>query len=481
MLKGLFLHSAAKVIFVLCTYIIHLYLGKTLSSSEYGVIGVVLSVITLNYNFLSNGARQSVAKNLALKVYDERDLVNKSIITQGIISIILMLLNWALAGTMAQYLNASSMAYYIKVSALMIPFTGFYFIFVGIVNGLKLFVTEAAIVSIYPILRVTVIPYVKFVFSDSALGTVAGFFTAAFICCIIGAFIFIVKIIRNLKINSNKITLISFFKSMGSYLSFFTCVTLLLNVDMLFVNAFVQDADSIGYYTGAVNFAKVSYYLLSAFYIVVLPVVTTYYSVGKIHLAQKKINTLLNTILLVILPVVTIVGASAGNLLASFYKPEYRVADNTALLLMISQFLIGLFVVCNMCITATQEKLFSAILALITVILDCTLCYFLIPLFGILGAAQASAISGLFGFFITFYKLNKIYGRFYDLTSVKLIICNVIYFANIKIISSLWKIENLVLLFIYYIIAYILFIFLIQVLKVINIKKLLYDVSHEIL
>jgi O-antigen/teichoic acid export membrane protein len=194
MLKGLFLHSAAKVIFVLCTYIIHLYLGKTLSSSEYGVIGVVLSVITLNYNFLSNGARQSVAKNLALKVYDERDLVNKSIITQGIISIILMLLNWALAGTMAQYLNASSMAYYIKVSALMIPFTGFYFIFVGIVNGLKLFVTEAAIVSIYPILRVTVIPYVKFVFSDSALGTVAGFFTAAFICCIIGAFIFIVII-----------------------------------------------------------------------------------------------------------------------------------------------------------------------------------------------------------------------------------------------------------------------------------------------
>lgn len=478
MLKGLFLHSAAKVIFVLCTYIIHLYLGKTLSSSEYGVIGVILSVITLNYNFLSNGARQSVSKNLALKVYNERDLVKKSIITQGIISIILMLLNWALAGTMALYLNASNMAYYIKVAALMIPFTGFYFIFVGIVNGLKLFVVEAVIVTIYPILRVTVIPYVKFVFSDSALGTVAGFFTAAFICSIIGIFLFIKKIINNLKINNNKITLISFFKSMGSYLIFFTCVTLLLNVDMLFVNAFVLDANSIGYYTGAVNFAKVSYYLLSAFYIVILPVVTTYYSAGEIHLAQKKINTLLNTILLVIFPVVMIIGASAGNLLSSFYKPEYRVADKTALLLMISQLLIGLFVVFNMCITATQEKLFSAILALITVILDCILCCLLVPLFGIMGAAQASAISGLFGFLITFYKLNKVYGRFYDVTSLKLIICNLIYFVNIKIISSLWEIENLLLLFICYFIAYILFILLMQALKVINIKRLLNDVSH---
>ena len=89
MLKGLFLHVFAKVIFVLCTYLIHLYLGKMLSSSEYGTIGVVISIITLNYNFLSNGVRQAVSKLLATKKYDERDLILRSIVAQLLIAIIL--------------------------------------------------------------------------------------------------------------------------------------------------------------------------------------------------------------------------------------------------------------------------------------------------------------------------------------------------------------------------------------------------------
>ena len=75
MLKGLFFHLIAKVVFVLSTYGVHLYLGKHLTPEEYGMIGVVISIITVNYNFLSNGTRQAISKLLATNMYNEKNLI----------------------------------------------------------------------------------------------------------------------------------------------------------------------------------------------------------------------------------------------------------------------------------------------------------------------------------------------------------------------------------------------------------------------
>ena len=110
---------------------------------------------------------------------------------------------------------------------------------------------------------------------------------------------------------------------------------------MLFVNAYVVNESHVGYYTGAVNFAKVSYYLLSAIYIVVLPVITQYYAKQEITKARETIKILGNTIGLLILPIVSIVGATAGNMLAIFYKPEYKYAATAASILMAAQFPVG--------------------------------------------------------------------------------------------------------------------------------------------
>lgn len=82
MLKGLFLHVFAKVVFVLSTYIIHMYLGKTLLPEEYGIIGVVISIISVNYNFLSNGTRQAMSRLLASKQFDEQNLIRRGILCQ---------------------------------------------------------------------------------------------------------------------------------------------------------------------------------------------------------------------------------------------------------------------------------------------------------------------------------------------------------------------------------------------------------------
>ncbi len=478
MLKGLFLHIFAKVIFVVCTYLVHLYLGKTLSPSEYGTIGVVISVITVNYNFLSNGVRQAVSKLLASQKYDERNLIKRSVITQLLIAIILTFINWMGADLFANILNADKMSLYIKLSALIIPFTAGHFLCLGIINGLKIFVIEASIASIYPLLRLTIIPYVSLLFKDSAVGTVMGFFTASFIC-LCGEVSYLLCQRSKLVKRSLKVSAHDFMANMSNFLIFFTCVTIILNSDMLFVNALIKNGNHIGYYTGAVNFAKVSYYLLSAIYIVALPAVSQAHSQNSIEKTIKIINALNSIIFFGVMPIVSIVGATSKSMLISFYKEEYAYASNTTTILMCSQFLIGLFVVINICISVSEKNKFSTILSIALTILDMILCYTFVQKFEIVGAAIASLITSLLGCIVSYIKLINIYGKVFDKASIKVIIYNIFLYIIISICLKNIIISNMFILLIIYAVIYFTYLFMLIFTKQINIKGIVQILARK--
>jgi len=396
-----------------------------------------------------------------------------------VVALFLTVLNFVCAELLAHVLNVPTMEKYIRLSALMIPFTAGYFICVGIINGLRLFVIEAVIATLYPLLRLSVIPYVQYIFPDSAVGTVTGFFTAAAICCL-GGTIYLFAKRKNLMIRPQKVGMKTFASNMTNFLLFFSCVTIILNIDMLFVNALVADEAHVGYYTGAVNFAKVSYYLLSAIYIVVLPVITKYYADKNKEGARVTISSLSNAILLLILPIVMIVGATSKQMLSAFYRPEYAVASGTATLLMCSQFFIGLFVVINMCIAATKEKRFSTVLAVCITVIDLLLCYLLVSQFGTFGAALASFCAGLIGCIISFIKASKLFGKLFDHSAMKLFIWNVVLFAIIRVLFTYIDISNIFVLFIFYGVTYFAFIGIMILMKQVSIKKLIKTFSQRV-
>ena len=440
MLKGLILHIIAKIAFVLCTYGIHLFLGKNLSAVEYGQVGVVISIITVNYNFLSNGIRQAEAKLLALSKYDEVNLVKKGLLGQGSVALVLTTINFFLAEEISSLLNAPDMTLYIKLSALLIPFTAGYFLFVGIINGKRKFAIEAFIVTIYPIMRLTVIPFVV-LGHDKPAGVVYGFLSAAIVGFLLSAIYLIYKK-NSFIIRDNKCPNKLFGKYIVDFLVFFTCITIILNIDMLFSNALVKDHRYIGYYTGAVNLAKVTYYLLSAIYLVILPTITVHVSRGHISKAKDTISALFNIIGIFIAPIMIILAATSSCILELFYLPEYSEISVTTSVLIFSQFLIGIFVIGNMCIIAASSRLFSTILSIFITLFDGLFCYVFISTFGIFGAAFATMLSGLIGIVLTQIKLQHIYGKLHDTFFVKIVVANIILFISTSIIF--YKLEHLI-------------------------------------
>lgn len=470
--SGILLHVIAKVVFVLVAYGIHMYLGKTLTPAAYGTIGVIMSIISVNYNFLSNGARQAASHLIASQKYNDKQIVKLAYRYQMVIALVLTALNFFGANFIAYVLNAPELAPYIRLTSLVIPFTAGYFISVGICNGMRLFVVEALIVTVYPLMRLSIIPYVRFVFADSASGTVCGFLTAAAVGCVLGG-VSVARIYGKLNDSRQNVSDSVFLRQILEFVSFFLCVTIILNMDMLFVNGLVTDADAVGFYTGATNFAKVSYYLLSAIYLIALPVITRRYNSEDYVGCSKIMRNLLYIILIFILPIVSIAAPTAGNLLTVFYTEKYRAAHMAALVLIIAQFVLGMFVIINIFICSTVNKIFSVVVAMGVVICDAVLCLMLIPRISILGAACATLISTIAGVAISYIKLRAHFKKIMDIGLLKVFLGDVGLFVGMLFVNKIWHSDNFFIVVGVCGFTYVLYVVFLDFAKIVSIREII--------
>lgn len=277
MYVGILWHIIAKIVFVFGSYLLHFYLGKNLTVEEYGIIGTIITIINFNYLFFSNGARQTVSKTIAQNVYDFQDIIKKGCVIQTVIVLIVFIANFKGAAAIASLLGDKKLIQYIKYAAWMIPFTGIYFLCLGILNGFKLFVSEAIIAIAYPLLKLSVIIFVESGFFSPIEGTITGFLIAVIIIAIIS--LHQVYINKKLYIKKDRsVSYKNFLKTTLSYSVLFSVISLIMNSGTLILKSISQNNTLVGYYTGCTTFGQVPYFLLTAIYLVILPVITKNYN-----------------------------------------------------------------------------------------------------------------------------------------------------------------------------------------------------------
>lgn len=413
MFKGIIWHTVGKALFLLSSYAIHFFLGKALSPAEYGIIGTIITILDFDYLFLNNGVRQSISKTLAGGMYDKRDVVLKGILFQSILLILIFTVNYFGAPVIANILGDGTLEKYIKYAALIIPFTGIYFAGLGVFNGLQIFTLEAGIVSVYPILKLAVIPLVAFVFSNPIIGTEAGFLFAAIAICAVTLY-FLVRKRRLYPSGGQKINFCRYAKNAMSYSLLFSIVSVIMNMDTLVVKAVTGNDALVGYYTGAATFSKVPYYLLAAFYLVVLPIIAENYEKKQIEQARRSVGELMSIILALILPIVAVLCGSSYAVLSSFYKPEYAVAGPALTLLVLGIFCLGMTLVFCMIISAAGKERFTNLLAIFLLLAYAILSIFLTGQFSIIGTALANLICTVTAMFVSCRYAFKIFGKFLE-------------------------------------------------------------------
>lgn len=472
MRKGLVLNLVSNILFFVCGYVIHFFLGNTLPAAEYGIVGTIMTVLDFEYMFLSNGARQSLAKEISLHRFETRDVVLKSLGFQILIIAFFFAINYFGAPLFGIIFKDSSIIFYFKVAAFLIPANGLFVILLGINDGLHRFSSGAIINTIYPISKLLVIPLILFVFqSQPVLGMEIGYLAALTISILIGIILLIPAHEQLAATNLPSIRFSEIARNTLSFSFFYIMVSLVLSLDTLVVKSVVSPAEMTGYYTGAVNLGKIPYYLVSAFCTIILPVVAKKIGQHDIDGAVKQVKDFIQIIVIAVLPIPVILSASSSVVLSVFYKPEYGQAGTALSCLAFSNFFMGMTVLFNMVLTSFASNKFSDMLSVGSLVI-------VVPIFlaaakngGITWIAAASVTCTFLTMLISYLVLRKKTGNLLYKNTIIAVTLNALLWAVTRMLFSAFKISNLFILAAAYALLYTCFIGTLLTLKVFKIPK----------
>ncbi len=475
MFKSIGYHSIAKVIVVLEAYILHFLLGNTLSVAEYGVIGTIISFCNFYYMFLTNGARQAISKSIASGRYHAGDVLKKGFVFQLVFGIGLAALNFALAPIFARLFGDDSLTAYFQQLSILILATGIYFAMTGGLNGVKLFLAEAIVTAVYPLLRLSAVPLSMVFESNKPSGVIWGFTLASVLSALLTAVFLKRSGTLSRKVDDPQtLTYKDIIKSSAEFISFFAVITIVLNLDTFFLQYVNKDMALTGLYTGVHTFSLVPYYLVSAFYLVILPYVSEKWSAGDVKGVGELVKKNCHILYLLVLPVVVLISLTAAPLLASFYSEEYRVAGPALSLLCFGTFLLSFYAMLSVVLNGIGKKRFSVVLSFVVFGIDVALLFVLIPLWGLVGAAAATSIASAVGCFASYAVLRNALG---SLASAKVVMKAVGAMAICAALCIggmwLWDFENLIPLMFFYAGLAIVYLVCLVLFKAVDLKKLL--------
>ncbi|RSX53674.1 polysaccharide biosynthesis protein [Bifidobacterium goeldii] len=388
MKRGLILNLLSNVMFFISGYALHYFLGNTMPPAAYGIVGTIITVLDFEYMFVSNGARQSLASQISRRRYDIRDVIAKTTAFQLLVIAIFFCINFFGAPLFGTILGDDSLDFYFRVAAGLIVVNGLQVILLGINDGLQRFGTSALLSTVYPIAKLGVIPLIIFVFRDDpVLGVEVGFILAVAFTILLGCTLLAAA--NHAPFRERRADRIPFrevAKHTLSFSFFFIMVSLVLSMDTLVVKATVRPAAMAGYYTGAMNFGKIAYYLLQAFATVSLPVLAKLIGERRRTDAVQRMQEFVMLAFTFILPICVIISTSSSSLLAAFYSADFRVAAPALSMLTFSNFFMGMTVLLNMALNSFGSSRFSDALSIVSLVVT-------IPLF--IAAATYGGISAI--------------------------------------------------------------------------------------
>lgn len=473
MRRGLVLNLISNIMFFVSGYALHYFLGNSMAPAAYGIVGTILTVLDFEYMFVSNGARQSLASQISRHQYDAIDVIKKTVAFQCLVIACFFALNFFGAPVFAYIFGDSSLAFYFKIAGLLVVVNGLQVILLGINDGLQRFGISALLSTFYPIAKLGVIPLIIFVFrNDPVLGVEIGFILAVLATIMIGCVLLAWNHVPLKRRLPARIPFSEVARHTLGFSFFFIMVSLVLSMDTLIVKAVVRPADMAGYYTGAMNFGKIAYYLLQAFSTVILPVVAHLMGDGHTEEAVQRIRELLLLACAFILPIAVVISASGSSLLSVFYTDDFTVAAPALSCLALSNFFMGMTVIVNMVLNSVKSSRFSDILSIASLVVAIPL-FIVAARFGGITAIAVASVTCTGAVMIA--SLVRAYQRFGCIITRRtwiVVMVNVVLWVVVHIGCSYIHVENLVLLALLYGMIYVIYVALLLGCRIVRMPRL---------
>ncbi|KFI50337.1 MATE family efflux transporter [Bifidobacterium callitrichos] len=491
--RGLILNLISNLAFFISGYAIHFFLGGFASPAAYGVVGTVITVLDIEYLFVSNGARQSLSRTLSAGRYDPRDLIVKTLTVQMGIVAVFVLIDVAGAPVFGRVLGDRSLDLYMRLAAFLVPANGLYVVMLGINDGLKRFGHSALLSTLYPLIKLGTIPLIMFVFPDRpVIGVEVGYCASMVIVIALGTLMlapYLIASHRRERVTARadaddtaspadrgpfRLPRIGWREAAHGTLAFslfFIMASLVLSADTLVVKAILPDGMA-GFYTGAMNFGKTTYYLLQAFAVIILPVVAGLIGEQRRDEALDKARDLVLLAVVFILPMAVSISATAADLLSSFYSRQFAVAAPALACLALSSFFMGATVVLNMVLNAERDTRFSDVLSVVS--LPVVVIAFVVAarLGGITAVAAVSMGSTFLTMTVSYLEVRRRFGDVMSPTAWRAVGVNVVLWIVMAALGAVLPDRNFIVLVFVYMLEYAAYLTLLVAMGILDLKRI---------
>lgn len=383
LVKPAFFLISAQVILMLSGYVIHFFLGRYLGPAQYGIYGVVISLMGSVNLILTSGLPTALSKYIAENPNNASYIMRKTLRLQVIFSLAVTSIYLFSAKYMAQFLNDPNLITYIMLSSLIFPSYSLYSLYFGYYNGLHKFKKQAIIQSVYSISKAILIVLLATIMK--LYGAIAGFFIAP-----LSALFFAPKLAEQKKEDFDHKLLIRFALPV-IILSVFSA--LIVSIDLFMVKALLKNNILTGFYTASSTLARLPAGILSAMNIIIFPSVIKANKIKNAKKLKKTIRDFLIVSVLLIFFAAIIISTTARQLIRVFYSSKYLEASSSLVILAFAWAFYVLFDVSSNILNALGKPKIPMGIVLFTFPLAILFNYLLIPRYSLNGAAIATTIS----------------------------------------------------------------------------------------
>jgi stage V sporulation protein B len=402
-LTGAIFLMAAQAVVLLLGYITHPIIGRLLGPGSYGIFSLVLSVQSIFGLFLTLGVPVAIARFVAQDEAHAQSILRQGSRIQIVVAITLAGLVAAASPLIAWLLNDRALTTYLAFTAIIIFCQALYPVYAPYLSGMHRFNKQAALTTLYAVAKLA--GALALIYFFQVYGALAGFAVGGLAAALIGWFW-----TRSIGGRApTKLHRPAFLSFAGMYVLILVGLQVLISLDLFMVKAILKDNILTGYYSSSVTLSRISYMLLQALGFVLLPSVAKLTQPGSSRReAAQFISATIRYLIALIVPAVALAAATSKPLLILFFSKEYIPAAASLTILMVGVGSLAFYLLLSNVVSGAGKPQVSLYIISGLIVMSSALGSWLIPAYGLVGAAWQTTITSLVGLtIISAYTFKK--------------------------------------------------------------------------
>jgi O-antigen/teichoic acid export membrane protein len=368
-------------------FVISVVLARGLGPVDFGIYGVVISVLAWFERFLNVGIAGGTAI-LVPRLAAQRETIEKTTRSMLLLwSLPLFALLWATAPALAAYFKIPSGAGLFRVASFHVPAMALYFAYEGIVTGRRRFDAMSAIQMVQSTAKMGGVLLLLAV-GLSLRGVLVAHVLATAVTAVLAAMAFPLGRARASRATMR--TILALGLPMAAYSM---ALVALLNLSLWQLRASPSvDGAVVGLYVTSLNLTRILMVVPSTISVVLPPSLSWAVAASRPQLATKYIQEAGRFALMVTVPVVVLLGIDAEAVMQLLYGPQYAGGGRILALLCVAFAAVAFFDIHLHALMADHRPALAAAVLGALVPLLLVFNHVLIPRYGGAGAAASAMI-----------------------------------------------------------------------------------------